>query len=324
MSYQDLHRTMRTLLAGASALLACACTADTRAENEDDVAGAAVVALTEVPSDVSCIRIVAAGSVRTETRDFDVMPSDSSAELRLSRLPLGLVTFEASAFDGACAAVDANSVPGWVSDPVDATLHRGQVAEVALRMIRNGRTSVSVDFADEELNPSDTEGCTEVNLALNPSRSGYPNPASESDAGWGGGSYPWDIVDGATKHYDTWAHGLAFTGGELGYAGAACGRRQATIDFGAMVTVHRALIWHHGDSHVPSSAGIEYWNGASWVSAGDTMALRNDLRSDTDTWGAVPTEHLFPEVTSSKLRFWMDNCDTEHGWLYETEFFGCE
>lgn len=34
-----------------------------------------------------------------------------------------------------------------------------------------------------------------VNIALNPTRSGNPNPL-ESDAGWGGGTDVWDIVDG--------------------------------------------------------------------------------------------------------------------------------
>lgn len=33
------------------------------------------------------------------------------------------------------------------------------------------------------------------NIALNPTRSGNPNPLG-SDPGWGGGTDVWDIVDG--------------------------------------------------------------------------------------------------------------------------------
>src|SRR5947209_7680435 len=51
-----------------------------------------------------------------------------------------------------------------------------------------------------------------INLALNLSRTGFPSPA-ESDNGWGGGTDKWQIVDGIRGYADTFAHGLAFTGG---------------------------------------------------------------------------------------------------------------
>ena len=56
-----------------------------------------------------------------------------------------------------------------------------------------------------------------INIALNPSRVGDPNPL-QSDSGWGGGSDKWEIVDGL-RSYDFWAHGLAFTGGHATSAG---------------------------------------------------------------------------------------------------------
>src|SRR5688572_22592968 len=143
---------------------------------------------------------------------------------------------------------------------------------------------------------------SDPNVALNPSRAGYPDP-SESSPGWGGGSSPWDMLDGSTKYYDTWAHGLAFTGGRGNWAGEACGTRYATINFGAPRRVHAARVWHHGDEHIPNSYWMEHWNGSSWAPTGGTSAVRYDLRSDTDTWGATPTEHVFPEVETSKIRF---------------------
>ncbi|MDP2958862.1 MAG: hypothetical protein Q8N53_20725, partial [Longimicrobiales bacterium] len=73
-------------------------------------------------------------------------------------------------------------------------------------------------------------------LALNRSGSGYPSPLG-SDPGWGGGSYPWQIVDGQRlcAGGSQWACGLAFTGGTGRWppgSQTACGWRQATIDFG--------------------------------------------------------------------------------------------
>src|SRR5262249_57973009 len=108
-----------------------------------------------------------------------------------------------------------------------------------------------------------------VDLAYNPARTGYPTPL-ESDRGWGGGSDQWEIVDGQ-RHYDYWAHGLAFTGGHTGDWNSPgwvepAGPRQATIDFGINQTFNEVIIWHHGDAtnHVPAETAISYWNGSQW------------------------------------------------------------
>lgn len=160
-------------------------------------------------------------------------------------------------------------------------------------------------------------GCANpVNLALGADTTG-------SSRGWGGGSYPWDMVDGLTKYYDTWAHGLAFTGGTSSWAGEGCGSRQAVVNFSQMRTFDRVLVWHHGDEHVPTAYSVEYWNGSTWLAIGGASTLRSDLRSDTDTWGAVPTETTFAPVTGSAVRFSMNNCNITHGWIYEVEVFGC-
>src|SRR5262245_20013057 len=85
-----------------------------------------------------------------------------------------------------------------------------------------------------------------VNIALNTSQTGYPSPL-ESDPGWGGGSYPWDILDGLTAYTDTWAHGLAFTGGTGSWMGQSCGWRQATVNLAELKTFNQVRVWHHGD-----------------------------------------------------------------------------
>ncbi|MFT3892849.1 MAG: hypothetical protein QM730_14550 [Anaerolineales bacterium] len=141
-----------------------------------------------------------------------------------------------------------------------------------------------------------------------------------SDSGWGGGSYPWDITDGKTSYSDTWAHGLAFTGGTSSWMGQACGYRQTTLDFGTPKQFSRVLIWHHGMDHVPTIYGVDYWNGTQWLPAGGSSTLRSDLETTTGS-GSVPTETIFPSVTGSKVRFWMNNCNITHGWIYEFQVF---
>lgn len=156
-------------------------------------------------------------------------------------------------------------------------------------------------------------GNAQTNIAL------HQDP-TESDRGWGGGSYPWDIVDGTRVYGDTWAHGLAFCGGAHGYCGQACGMRQATINFGTMQRFNHVLVWHHGDDHIPPVWMVEYWDGAQWHDVGGTSSIRWDMRA-TNRWSAVPTENIFPEVEGSKVRFRFDNCYVTHGWIYEFEVF---
>lgn len=145
---------------------------------------------------------------------------------------------------------------------------------------------------------------------------------TESDTGWGGGVYPWDMVDGLNLYPD-WQHGLAFTGGKIPYI-EPCGWRQATLNFKKMVTFNRVMIWHHGTDHIPTAFNLSYWNGSSWVNTGGTMTIRTDLTTPAPGAagaGSTPTEHLFPAVTGSKVRFEMNNCDINHGWIYEFEVF---
>jgi hypothetical protein len=159
-----------------------------------------------------------------------------------------------------------------------------------------------------------------INLALNTSGTGFPSPL-ESDPGWGGGSYPWEMLDGNTFYTDTWAHGLAFTGGTDNWAGQPCGWRQATVNFGAPQTFNRVLVWHHGDDHIPTTYLVEYWDGANWLAVDGTSTVRQDLRSGSVGWGSVPTETIFPTVTGSKVRFRLNNCNITHGWIYQFDVY---
>src|SRR5260221_267202 len=162
---------------------------------------------------------------------------------------------------------------------------------------------------------------SDMNLALNPAGTGFPSPLG-SDHGWGGGSYPWEIVDGQ-KTYAEWYHGLAFTGGDNNWGGEACGPRQATIDFGANKTFHKVTIWHHGSDHAPATAALAYWDAASWV---DIPFQRVFGAIDAGGAGSISDEYTFTPVTGGKIRWSMNNCMANmigtqivHGWIYEFE-----
>jgi hypothetical protein len=195
------------------------------------------------------------------------------------------------------------------------------------------RVLVIVVAGSLALFPAPGRADTLVNVALNPSATGFPSPL-QSDTGWGGGSYPWDIVDGLHTYAD-WAHGLAFTGGHTGGAGSGgyiepCGPRQATIDFGSQKRFTKILLWHHRISEMaPAVFQLSFWDGVDWrrIAAQRTYAAVID-----DTHGngwSGSDEYVFDEVRASKVSYGFDNCgDTvngapiTHGWIYEFEVLG--
>lgn len=161
-----------------------------------------------------------------------------------------------------------------------------------------------------------------MNMAHNPTRMSHPNPL-ESDPGQGSTDNLWEIVDGQ-RNYFLGQRGLAFTGGKCD---PACGWRQATIDFGEPQTFDRVVVWHHGLEHVPTTYKIQYWNEQNWVDVFSTTNGYDYLLYPTDfatEWWekfSTPTENTFDPVTSSKVRFTLDNCDITHGWIYEFEVY---
>src|ERR1035437_4272955 len=169
------------------------------------------------------------------------------------------------------------------------------------------------------------------NLALNASRTGFPSPLA-SDNGWGGGTDKWQIVDGFRAYTDTFAHGLAFTGGHQTAAGGPpyiepCGVRQATIDFGSPATFDTVIIWHHGVEYTARDPWLDYWNGSAWVRI--TVTTHVYPAGHLDGAGYSDAEQFgFAPVTGSQIRYSMDNCGFNvlgtlniHGWINEFEVF---
>jgi hypothetical protein len=125
-------------------LFACAAVACSVSSSDNEAVGAAELAITQVPADVSCIQITVVGG-HTVTRTFDVTPGKSSV-LHLDALPAGSDVFTGAAYSTACASVTASSVPTWLSSGTPATVASGGIVNVALALTPNGSASVSVDF----------------------------------------------------------------------------------------------------------------------------------------------------------------------------------
>jgi type VI protein secretion system component Hcp len=121
-----------------------------------DLVGTAVLALTGVPTDGTCIQVAAAG-YRTVTRSFNADPG-SNAMLTMSGLPLGQVTFSAQAFAGGCPAA-ADAVPTWVSDAsFTATVAVKPPVLVTLNLVRNGNATVAIGFDDGDTGAAGSGG----------------------------------------------------------------------------------------------------------------------------------------------------------------------
>ncbi len=171
-----------------------------------------------------------------------------------------------------------------------------------------------------------------INLARNTAGHGFPSPLA-SDHGWGGGQFPWDLVD-SKRAYDFWTHGIAFTGGHATAAGGPpwlepAGVRQATIDFGESKTFEKVVIWHHGVEYTPQTAFLDYWNGSAWVPILFTRTYGTMHEEGQNAGYADSDIYTFPPVTGSKVRYSFDNSGHNilgtfniHGWIYEFEVFG--
>lgn len=122
-----------------------ACGIDTiNKDGAEEAVGEIDVALTNAPSDVSCVRVSVVGA-RTDVRKFD-LETGKKASFSLSGLPVGVVSVSADAFPVACNKVLTGAAPSWISEVVGAKIKAGIVTHVALAMIHNGKASVGIDF----------------------------------------------------------------------------------------------------------------------------------------------------------------------------------
>jgi hypothetical protein len=163
-------RQFRSLLTAAStaAFLATACgAADDQApgaetSSDAESAGSLDLLLSSVPSDAACLQVTVLGS-RTVNKSFDLTPG-SSPKLSINGLPVGIVKVDASAFAEKCSKVKPSSVPAWILDKtLTARIDELDVAKLLLKLIRNGRSEVTVDF---EAPPWLSTSAAPVDLAI--------------------------------------------------------------------------------------------------------------------------------------------------------------
>jgi hypothetical protein len=110
-----------------------------------DGVGSITISLTQAPADAPCLQVAVAG-YRTVVKSIALTPGATTVQ-RLDGLPTGLANVSAKAFPVACSAVTAGVEPNWLTEaPVAVQISAANVTHVALRLVRNGRISVSVDF----------------------------------------------------------------------------------------------------------------------------------------------------------------------------------
>jgi len=140
-----------TILCASLALLSLTAISgcDERAARDSLETGQALLSLSAIPDDVSCVRVTAAGEFRSSVSDFDVVPGTTFSQ-SLTGLPVGAVVFSANAYAGACTTVTKSTIPAWLSDEKTVTLVQGKSSSVTLTLYKNGRANVTVEFADQE------------------------------------------------------------------------------------------------------------------------------------------------------------------------------
>ena len=125
-----------------SGLVLAAC--NSQGEDSESV-GSASIAISSVPSNVVCIQVTSADSVRSTTQSFNVTPGQSTV-LQLSNLPTGSDTFTGAAFSTSCSLVTSSSIPNWVGAPVVASINSASATPVTIVLTPNGQSQLTVDF----------------------------------------------------------------------------------------------------------------------------------------------------------------------------------
>jgi len=117
-------------------------------QGASDLADAEVDALLSAPASVQCVRVVAAGAVRTVIRE--VPTAGTTQRVRLTALPTGHVLFTATAHETSCAGPAT-----WIADDLVADLAPGSPVPVTLVFRPEARLLLRVTFAGNAAAPAD-------------------------------------------------------------------------------------------------------------------------------------------------------------------------
>lgn len=126
--------------------------------NIDDNFGTVKLSLTNVPSSVACLKIVATNSVRSVEQSVALVsaaggPGYVVDTSYLEGLPTGQVTLEASAYDVACDQITSTTIPTWKSFPLEEVVQivEGVPYDWNLTMRPNGYVSPDVDWEGDNV-----------------------------------------------------------------------------------------------------------------------------------------------------------------------------
>jgi hypothetical protein len=137
----------RTALALFAALGFTACSTHHDPAGGNGV-GRVHAAITAVPPNTFCVRVVAGSSAKA----VDVTPGATSS-VDLDNIPVGLVNFAGFAYGQACAGVTEASQPSYASAPTPAAVQPGQVTTLELTLEPVGGAQVGINFGDGGVPP---------------------------------------------------------------------------------------------------------------------------------------------------------------------------
>jgi hypothetical protein len=152
-----MNRLLRSL--AFTSLLAGACSAP--GADPGEPTGSLQIALTAAPADAACLKLSVTGS-RSVSKSIDLTPG-ASTTFTIDKLPIGIVQVDGSAYTQACNKVGSNG-PTFVSEaPVSVRIDPATLAKATLKLVRNGKLEVAVDF---ELPPWISDSKVPIDLAV--------------------------------------------------------------------------------------------------------------------------------------------------------------
>jgi hypothetical protein len=145
MNHRFTGTTFGVAALAVASLVGCGSDASGSEPGQEPETGSLDLLLSSVPADAACLKVTLSGS-RSVSKSFDLTPG-STPTFAIDRLPVGLVEVDALGFSQACSALTSSTVASFVTEkPVTARIDALEVVKILLKLIRNGRAQVSVDF----------------------------------------------------------------------------------------------------------------------------------------------------------------------------------
>src|SRR5262245_1725367 len=128
MLAREIRLGTSPLRTASIAIVIFLCGCSTGQGDGPEALGRVEIALMNVPSDVLCVQVIAAGS-RAISSLFTVTPGGSTT-FTMPGVPPGSVTFSGGAFPNACATITPATVPTWIADVKTVTIVAGATTSV--------------------------------------------------------------------------------------------------------------------------------------------------------------------------------------------------